>query len=144
MTDVLTPAPLCGNPERHNKMTAGGWQCPDCEVIARDRHHQLELQSDKRAMLTLLESMEKRMIRLETRNTNALRFLGLRPGEPVPDPGKGRVAVFPDGVYATGLDVTVADISHALAMSNLPSGEIPLYVSNVLFGTLTIKEKNHD
>lgn len=81
--------------------------------------------------------LKKRMVRVETRATNALRAMGFIPNE---DPSEQRPskAVF-DGhsLVVTGLDVQVRDLARAAVMSG-EYGDIPIYYNNHQLGVIHV------
>lgn len=89
-------------------------------------------------MLHRFERAERRLVRVETRLTNALRRLGLHPGhEPGPTPA-GRAIVDSDGnVVVTGPDVTVGEIAEAVVLAG-GHGERKILFHNQVWGTVSV------
>jgi hypothetical protein len=91
-------------------------------------------------LLHRFEREGRRLVRIETRLTNALRRLGLHPGhEPGPTPA-GRAIVDSDGnVVVTGPDVTVGEIAEVAVLAG-GHGERKILFHNQVWGTVTVAQ----
>lgn len=91
-------------------------------------------------LLQRFEREGRRLVRIETRLTNALRRLGLHPGhEPGPTPA-GRAIVDSDGnVVVTGPDVTVGEIAEVAVLAG-GHGERKILFHNQVWGTVTVAQ----
>jgi len=89
-------------------------------------------------LLHRFEREGRRLVRIETRLTNALRRLGLHPGhEPGPTPA-GRAIVDSDGnVVVTGPDVTVGEIAEVAVLAG-GHGERKILFHNQVWGTVSV------
>lgn len=97
-----------------------------------------------RKQYLVMEELLERVRRLETRNTNLLRAIGMVPGAPVPDPQRG-VAMYKDGVvHVTAPTVTMADVSVAAVRGSEKGGAVPIVLNNQLWGVIDVpcKEKH--
>jgi hypothetical protein len=86
-------------------------------------------------VLDLLERLETRTVRMETRITNTMRYLGFPPRAPLMDPPRGRVCWSDGDLVVTGSNVPVRDISWLMAQSN-PKHDVRIVVNNVVWATL--------
>lgn len=81
---------------------------------------------------------ERRMVRIETRLTMALRFLGLHPGVGV-DPEAGSVTMIDGKIVASTVDVKLKDINLCAVLSGL-KGDIEVYVGGQRWGVVTVRQ----
>lgn len=86
-------------------------------------------------VLDLLERLETRTVRMETRITNTMRYLGFPPRAPLMEPPRGRVCWSDGDLVVTGSNVPVRDISWMMAQSN-PKHDVRIVVNNVVWATL--------
>jgi|ERR1700712_562348 len=86
-------------------------------------------------ILDLLERLETRTVRMETRITNTMRYLGFPPRPPLMDPPRGRVCWSDGDLVVTGSNVPVRDISWMMAQSN-PKKDVRVIVNNLVWATL--------
>lgn len=94
------------------------------------------------AVIGMLDRMERRMVRIETRSTEALRTLGLVPGTRA-EVNPGRAVLTPLGeVLVTGPDVTLREI----ALEAVKSGhsQVPIVFHNRVWGTILITQPNEE
>ena len=84
----------------------------------------------------------RRIRRLETRATNALRYVGLVPGLDVPKPLASRVLYDQarGELVVTGVDVPLWQIADAAVRSGHP-GDLPIVVNNHLWGVIHVQQR---
>lgn len=113
-----------------------GWHHTTCSANERrDKKAAPTTQLD--GIQLAIEQMNRRMVRVETRATNALRFLGLIPGSPVRDPGLGQVIPKDGKLYASSVNVPIALVAEAAVLAGY-TGDVPIIVNNCPWGTITI------
>lgn len=113
-----------------------GWHLSTCSANdRRDKKAPPATQLD--TIENLLEQMQRRMVRIETRATNALRFQGLLIGGAVRDPALGQVLPKDGKLYATGVNVPIALVAEAAVLAGY-TGDVPIIVNNCPWGTITI------
>ena len=81
---------------------------------------------------------ERRLVRIETRLTMALRFLGLHPGVGV-DPEAGSVTLIDGKIVASTVDVKLKDINLCAVLSG-QRGDIQVYVGGQRWGVVTVRQ----
>lgn len=87
----------------------------------------------------LLHSIERRMVRIETRATNALRLLGVHPGKAGDVmAGVGEVLAKDNTLWVTSTNVPIGEVARAAVLTGW-TGEIQIVVNNRPWGTINLK-----
>lgn len=88
-----------------------------------------------------IEQLDKRMVRMETRITSAIRALGWRPGA-TPEFGKAKVIYAEGAVHVSGLDAPVARVAEAAVKGcDGRTQDVDVYVLGQLWGTIRVHGK---
>ena len=87
----------------------------------------------------LLLRMETRMVRIETRVTNTMRYLGFPPRAPLASVPMGFVTLKGDSIVVTGGGVPIRDIQFMYSRMNpAPKKDVKIILNNMLWATLHV------
>jgi hypothetical protein len=91
--------------------------------------------------VNLERDVVRRLVRVETRLSQALRCLGIRPGQLDPSMAPSTVTIRDGQLIVSGADVNVGDIALAAIVAGL-KGPVPIIVANLPWGTFTAHESD--
>lgn len=129
----------CNDPKAHADWTSQGQQCPQCgsdEPLPDQTALAAQVVDELERRYNFERDVVRRLVRLEMRNTLALRNLGLVPGrdeERNLPAAQARLVQNPYGIAVDRMDVPLRDIARVAALEGL-TRETPIYYNGEQIG----------